>query len=209
MENSCAPPAPAPTLSSKPKAPAPKPKFFKSAAEFRAWLIRNGEKETELWMGYWKKASGKGGLTYKDALDEALCLGWIDGLVRSIDEDRYMQRWTPRRKTSHWSLVNLRRMAELEAAGRMHPRGRAIYEARDPKKTARASYESAEKEFSPAQLKTLKANRKAYEHFMAQPPGYRRTIKHLVVSAKKEETRAKRLAKLIEWHSKGQRVPTM
>jgi uncharacterized protein YdeI (YjbR/CyaY-like superfamily) len=171
--------------------------------------MKNGEKETELWMGYWKKTSGKGGLTYKDALDEALCYGWIDGIVKSIDADRYMQRWTPRKKTSHWSLVNIRRMAELEAAGRMHPRGRAIFEARDPKKTARGSYESPEKEFGAAELKVLKANRKAWDHFEAQPPGYKRVIKHMVVTAKKEETRARRLAKLIEWHSKGMRIPLM
>jgi uncharacterized protein YdeI (YjbR/CyaY-like superfamily) len=196
-------------LSSSARPAAPKPKFFRTAAEFRSWLLKHGEKETELWMGYYKKASGKGGLTYRDALDEALCLGWIDGLVKSIDDERYMQRWTPRKKTSHWSLVNIRRMAELEGAGRMHARGRAIYEARDPAKTGRASYESAEKQFGPAELKVLKANKKAWDHFEAQPAGYKRTIKHLVVSAKKEETRARRLAKLIEWHSKGKRIPTL
>jgi uncharacterized protein YdeI (YjbR/CyaY-like superfamily) len=187
----------------------PKPKFFRTAAEFRSWLLKHGEKETELWMGYYKKASGKGGLTYRDALDEALCLGWIDGLVKSIDDESYMQRWTPRKKTSHWSLVNIRRMAELEAAGRMHSRGRAIYDARDPAKTGRASYESPEKQFGAAELKVLKANKNAWDHFEAQPAGYKRTIKHLILSAKKEETRARRLAKLIEWHSKGKRIPTL
>jgi uncharacterized protein YdeI (YjbR/CyaY-like superfamily) len=199
-------PARAPTLPSKPKAPAPKPKFFKTGADFRAWLEKNGEKETELWMAYYKKASGKGGLTYKDALDEALCLGWIDGVVKSIDADSYMQRWTPRKKTSHWSLVNMRRMAELEAAGRMHARGKAIFESRDPAKTGLAAYESAEKEFTPAQLKKFKANKKAWEHFEAQPRGYRHQMKHRVVTAKKEETQERRLVQLIEHHAKGQRI---
>jgi uncharacterized protein YdeI (YjbR/CyaY-like superfamily) len=209
MESCSAPLARVPTLPSKLTASAPKPKFFKTAADFRAWLEKNGEKETELWMGYYKKASGKGGLTYKDALDEALCFGWIDGVVKSIDADSYMQRWTPRKKTSHWSLVNIRRMGELEAAERVHARGRAIFESRDPAKTGLAAYESAEKEFTPEQLKKFKANRKAWEHFEAQPPGYRRQMKHRVVSAKKEETRERRLAHLIEYHAKGQRIPLM
>src|SRR4051812_47026549 len=120
----CASIARARTLPSKPKAPPSKPKFFKTAADFPAWLKKNGEKETELWMGYWKKATGKGGLTYRDALDEALCYGWIDGIVKSVDGACYMQRWTPRTKTSHWSLVNLRKFASLEAEGRINPSGR-------------------------------------------------------------------------------------
>ena len=115
MASGCAPHAPARTLPSKPARPAPKPKFFKTAADFRSWLVKHGEKETELWMGYYKKSSGKGGLTYKDALDEALCLGWIDGLVKSIDDERYMQRWTPRKKGSHWSLAPGRRPAPIDS----------------------------------------------------------------------------------------------
>ena len=198
-----------PTLPSKPSAPAPKPKFFRTASDFRAWLKKHGAKETELWMGYWKKATGKGGLTYRDALDEALCYGWIDGLVKSIDEASYMQRWTPRKKTSHWSLVNMRRMAELEAAGRIAAPGRAIFELRNPAKIGRAAYESAAKEFTPAQLARFKADKKAWEHFEAQPAGYKRQMKHRVVSAVKEETKERRLDKLIEWHAKGQRIPLM
>ena len=209
MESCSAPLARAPTLPSKPRAPAAKPKFFKTAADFRAWLEKHGETETELWMGYYKKASGKGGLTYKDALDEALCFGWIDGVVKSIDVDSYMQRWTPRRKTSHWSLVNIRRMGELEAAGRVHARGRAIFEARDPEKTGRASYETAEKQFTAAQLRRFKANKKAWEHFAKQPPGYRRLMTHRVRTAKKDETQERRLGQLIAHHAKGQRIPLM
>ena len=193
-------------MPSKPNASVPKPRFFRTAAEFRAWLERNGEKETELWVGYWKKDSGKGGLTYKPALDEALCLGWIDGVVKSIDAHSYMQRWTPRKKTSHWSLVNVRRMGELEAEGRVHPRGRAAFELRHPERTGRAAYESEEKHFSPEQLKMFRANRKAWEHFEAQPAGYKRQMKHRVVSAKKEETRERRLADLVKCHARGERM---
>jgi uncharacterized protein YdeI (YjbR/CyaY-like superfamily) len=206
MGRSCARRARTPTLPSKPGEPATKPKFFRTAADFRAWLKKHGEKETELWMGYWKKSTGKGGLTYRDALDEALCYGWIDGLVKSIDEASYMQRWTPRKKTSHWSLVNMRRMAELEAAGRIAAPGRAIFELRNPERIGRASYESAEKEFTPAQLARFKADRKAWEHFEAQPAGYKRQMKHRVVSAVKEETKERRLAHLIKSHSKGKRI---
>jgi uncharacterized protein YdeI (YjbR/CyaY-like superfamily) len=185
----------------------PKPRFFRAASEFREWLRKRGQSETELWMGYYKKATGKGGLTYKDALDEALSFGWIDGIVKSIDEETYMQRWTPRKKGSHWSLVNIRRMAELDAAGRLDATGRAAFERRDPQRTGRASYEQPERFFSPAQLKLLKGNRQAWEHFAAQPAGYQRTVKHWVTSAKQEATREKRLAKLIACGAKGERIP--
>lgn len=187
--------------------PKPKPRFFRTAAEFREWLRKRGQSETELWMGYYKKATGKGGLTYRDALDEALCFGWIDGIVKSIDDESYMQRWTPRKKQSHWSLVNIRRMGALDAAGRLDPTGREAFARRDPEKSARASYEQPERYFSPAQLKQLKSNRKAWEHFAAQPPGYQRTVKHWVTSAKQEATRERRLAKLIACGARGERIP--
>jgi uncharacterized protein YdeI (YjbR/CyaY-like superfamily) len=187
--------------------PSGKPKFFRAQADFREWLRKHGEKEAELWMGYYKKASGKGGLTYKDALDEALCFGWIDGIVKSVDGDTYMQRWTPRKQGSHWSLVNIKRMGELEAEGRVAAAGRAAFARRDPAKTGRASYESPEKEFTPAQLKTIKAAKGAWEHFSAQPMGYKRAAKHWVATAKQEATRERRLAKLIEHSARGLRLP--
>jgi uncharacterized protein YdeI (YjbR/CyaY-like superfamily) len=187
--------------------PTGKPKFFRAQADFREWLRKNGEKELELWMGYYKKASGKGGLTYKDALDEALCYGWIDGIVKSIDGDTYMQRWTPRKKDSHWSLVNIRRVGELEAAGRMAAPGRVAFERRDEKRTGRASYEQPEKEFAPDQLKRLKANKRAHAFFESMPPGYKRVVKHWVTTAKQEATRERRLAMLIELSAKGERIP--
>jgi uncharacterized protein YdeI (YjbR/CyaY-like superfamily) len=196
-----------PTLPSKPKAAAPKPKFFKTAAEFRAWLEKNGEKEPELWMGYWKKSSGKGGLTYKDALDEALCMGWIDGLVKSVDGESYMQRWTPRKKTSHWSLVNLRKFAELDAAGRIHPQGRAAFERKNPERVGLASYESVPKEFVREHRERLMKNTKAFAHWKKQPDGYRRTVKHWIRTGKQEETRERRFALFIKYAEKDQRIP--
>src|SRR3954469_25782409 len=120
--------------------PDVKPKFFKTPEAFRAWLEKNHASKTELWVGYYKKSSGKGGMVYKQALDEALCYGWIDGVVKSVDDQTYMQRYTPRKKDSHWSLVNVRRMAELEAEKRLRPAGRAAFERRTPERTGKASY---------------------------------------------------------------------
>jgi uncharacterized protein YdeI (YjbR/CyaY-like superfamily) len=188
-------------------ASAAKPKFFKTAADFRAWLMKHGEKETELWMGYWKKASGKGGLTYKDALDEALCYGWIDGIVKSVDGDSYMQRWTPRKKTSHWSLVNERRFGELESAGRVHATGRAAFDRKTPERTGQASFESPPKQFTREHRERLMKNKKAFAHWKQQPDGYRRTVKHWIRTAKQEETRERRFALFIEHAEKDKRLP--
>jgi uncharacterized protein YdeI (YjbR/CyaY-like superfamily) len=187
--------------------PKAKPKFFKTAADFRDWLIKHGEKETELWMGYWKKASGKGGLTYKDALDEALCYGWIDGIVKSVDAESYMQRWTPRKKTSHWSLVNERRFGELEAAGRVHAMGRAAFDRKTPERTGQASFESPPKQFTRGHRERLMKNKKAFAHWKTQPDGYRRTVKHWIRSAKQEQTRERRFNQFIEYAEKDQRIP--
>lgn len=196
-----------PTLPSKPAGPAPKPKFFRSAAEFGAWLAKHGEKETELWMGYWKKSSGKEGLTYKPALDEGLCHGWIDGIVKSIDGDTYMQRWTPRKKTSHWSLVNVRRFKELDAEGRIRPAGRAAFERKTAERTGKASYEAPPSQFTPAQRAELMKNKTAYAHWKRQPDGYRRTVRHWVRTAKKEETRERRWKLFLEHAEQDKRLP--
>jgi uncharacterized protein YdeI (YjbR/CyaY-like superfamily) len=185
----------------------PKPRFFKTAEAFRAWLEKNHDKQSELWMGYYKKASGKGGLQYKAALDEALCWGWIDGLVKSVDGESYKQRWTPRKKGSHWSLVNVRRMGELEAEGRVADPGRAAFARRTPERTGRMSFETEEKSFSPAQLKLLKANRKAWEFWESAPAGYKRQVKHWVVTAKQEATRERRMQLLIQSCEMGQKAP--
>jgi uncharacterized protein YdeI (YjbR/CyaY-like superfamily) len=184
-----------------------KPTYFRTPAAFRAWLEKHHDTRTELWIGYFKKSSGKGGMVYKQALDEALCFGWIDGVVKSIDSERYMQRYTPRTKDSHWSLVNVRRFAELEAAGLIAPPGRAAFGRRTAERTGKASYESPPAEFTPAQKTALKANAKASAFFAAQPPGYQRVVKHFVTSAKQEATRERRMKLFLDCSSRGERVP--
>jgi uncharacterized protein YdeI (YjbR/CyaY-like superfamily) len=186
---------------------SPKPKFFRTPADFRLWLERHHATDAEVWVGYYKKRSGKGGMIYKEALDEALCFGWIDGILKSIDDERYMQRYTPRKSTSHWSNVNVRRFAELEAAGRVEAAGRAAHDRKTPERTGKAAYEQPEAEFAATQLKTLKANKKAWAFFRAQPPGYQRLVKHFVTRAKQEATRERRLTHVIKHSAKGERIP--
>ncbi|MGO9087471.1 MAG: YdeI/OmpD-associated family protein [Terriglobales bacterium] len=175
-----------------------RPVFFKSPAHFRAWLDASHQKCVELWVGFYKKSSGKPSITYPEALDEALCFGWIDGVRRSVDSDAYTIRFTPRKPRSQWSAVNIRRAQKLDDAGRMRPAGRKAFAgARDqPRKY---SYEQRRQaSFQPEQERQFRANRKAWDYFQSQPPWYRRTATFWVVSAQKAETRQKRLATLIE-----------
>ena len=182
-----------------------KPRFFATAADFRRWLERNHAKSTELWVGYYKKGTGRKSVTYQEALDEALCYGWIDGVVRRVDDVSYMQRWTPRTPRSNWSEVNIARAARLEAEGRMTEAGRAAFARRDEK---RSRLESAERKraesFTPAQRRALSANRKAKQFLEAQPDWYRRIVSRYVNEAKKPETREKRLATVIADSARGQ-----
>lgn len=184
----------------------PKPRFFTSQARFRAWLESNHAKAPELWVGFWKKASGRGGLTYDEAVEESLCFGWIDGLVRSFDADAYMQRFTARKPKSTWSAVNLRKVEALKSAGRMAPAGLAAYEGRDPKRAGLYSFENRHVVLGPAFAKRLRARKDAWAFFEKQPPGYRRMAAFWVMSAKKEETRERRFAQLLEDSAKGARV---
>jgi uncharacterized protein YdeI (YjbR/CyaY-like superfamily) len=188
-------------------AKAPQPKFFRTPAAFRAWLQKHHASKAELWIGYYKKASGKGGMVYKEALDQALCFGWIDGVVKSLDGSSYMQRYTPRKKDSHWSLVNIRKFAELDAAGRIHPLGRAAFDRKTPERVGQASFESAEKEFLREHRERLMKNKPAFAHWKQQPDGYRRTVKHWIRTAKQEETRERRFLLFIKHAEKGQRLP--
>ena len=186
-----------------------KPRYFKSAAAFRAWLAANGARARELYVGFYKKASGKGGLTYKEAVDEALCHGWIDGIKKRVDEDRYTHRFTPRTATSIWSAVNLKRMKELLADGRVAAAGRDVYERRDPARTNRYSYEKAPAAFEGVLARRFKANKAAWTYFQAQPPGYRNLVTRWVTGAIKEETRLRRLDKLINDSAEGKRISWM
>lgn len=184
----------------------PTPKFFRTPAALAKWFDTFGTRKTELWIGYYKKASGKGGVTYKPALDEALCVGWIDGVVKSIDDDCYMQRYTPRTAKSIWSAVNIKRVGELTAEGRMKPSGLATFARRDPKRAGLYSFENRPQELPPEFAKKFKANKQAWAFFAAQPAGYQRTVIFLVVSAKLEATRLRRLEHLIACSARGERI---
>jgi uncharacterized protein YdeI (YjbR/CyaY-like superfamily) len=183
-----------------------KPRFFTSQAAFRKWLDANHERATELLVGLWKVDSERGGLTYKQALDEALCAGWIDAVRRRIDDESYSIRFTPRKAKSYWSEVNVRRMKELIAEGVVKPEGLRAFEARDPGKTKQYSYEERTRPLAPEYEHQFRANRKAWTYFESEAPWYRRTASWWVMSAKREETRARRLAELIERSAKGLRL---
>lgn len=187
---------------------SPKPRFFRSQKEFRAWLERNHTKATEVWVGYHKKASPKKGITYRQALDEALCFGWIDGKVRSIDEHTYMQRYTPRKARSPWSKVNIKRFGELRKEGLVAPPGTAAFERR-PREPAGYSFEDAEKGLPPEYERAFRRNKRAWEFFQALPPGKRKIATYWVMSAKRKETQERRLAKLIEDSAAGRRMPLL
>jgi uncharacterized protein YdeI (YjbR/CyaY-like superfamily) len=181
------------------------PTFFKNAAAWRKWLEKNHDKKTELTIGFHKVGSGKAGISYREALDEALCFGWIDG-VRHGGDTTYTNRFSPRRAKSVWSQVNIKRVEELKAGDRMHSAGLAAYEARDPKLQNRYSSENRNAGLSPKEEKVFRANKKAWEYFSAMPPSYRKPAIWWVVSPKKPETRERRLATLIEDSAAGRRI---
>ena len=184
----------------------PDPVFFSSMRAFRSWLAKNHAKHSELWLGMYKKASGKVGITYKEALDEALCYGWIDGVRKSLDADSFVQRFTPRKAKSYWSAVNTKRAKELIKEKRMAAPGLKAFEARDAAASARYSFEREVPVFEAAHLKAFKANRAAWDFFEKQPPGYRRLATFYVTSAKRPETRAQRLDRVIATSAAGKRI---
>ena len=182
------------------------PTFFKTPAAFRAWLKTHHASESELWLGMYKKASLKGGITYKEALDEALCFGWIDGVRKSLNAEAFVQRFTPRTAKSYWSAVNTKRAQELIKEKRMAPPGLRTFDARDASLTKRYSFEREAPVFGAALLRRFKANKAAWAFFEAQPPGYRKLATFFVTSAKKPETREKRLERLIATSGVGKRI---
>jgi uncharacterized protein YdeI (YjbR/CyaY-like superfamily) len=172
--------------------------FFKSSDEFRAWLEENHAKAQELWLGFFKKSAPEKGITYQEAVDQALCYGWIDGVRKGLDETSYTIRLSPRKPRSIWSAVNLKRFGELAELGQVRPPGHKVFEERDQKRSGLYSYEQRNAGLDSSYQKQLEANEKAWAFFRAQPPWYQRTASWWVMSAKKEETRLKRLAALIE-----------
>ncbi len=173
------------------------PHFFRSQAEFRKWLARNHDKKDELIVGYWKVDSGKGGITYSESLEEALCFGWIDGVRRKVDDTSYTVRFTPRKPGSIWSAVNIRKVKALIEAGRMMPPGLSVFEARDEKRAERYSYERENATLPPELEQEFRSNVRGWNHFIQAADGYRRLASWYVMSAVRPETRAQRLRKLI------------
>ena len=184
-----------------------KPTYFRAPAEFRVWLKQHHATADELWVGFYRKGSGMPSITWSEAVDEALCFGWVDSIRRSVDDKRYTNRFTPRKPTSNWSEVNVRRVEELTRQRRMRAPGLKAYRARTPRKTGTYSYEQRyDVKLTPAFERTFRASKQAWAWFQAQPPGYRSTALYWVMSAKKPETRERRLATLIEDSANGIRV---
>ena len=185
---------------------APETVFFADSAAWRAWLERHHGSEREVWVGFYRKDSGRGGITYAEALDEALCFGWIDGVRKKIDAESYTNRFTPRTARSYWSAVNTRRANELVRQGRMAGPGLAAFQARDKGRTARYSFERDSAAFDAKQLAVFRRNRKAWTFFEAQAPSYRKVATWFVISAKQDATRIRRLETLISKSAAGQRL---
>jgi uncharacterized protein YdeI (YjbR/CyaY-like superfamily) len=171
---------------------------FATAADFRRWLEEHHATASEQWVGYYRKDVPKTSMTYGEAVDEALCFGWIDGITRRIDDEIWANRWTPRRRTSNWSAVNIAKIAELTKAGRMHPAGVRAFEERDRRKDASYSYERPELGLSPDMLERLEADPDAWAHWQSRPPSFRRQATYWVMSAKRPETRERRFAGLLD-----------
>ena len=183
-----------------------KPRFFKTPSDFRAWLETHHADTPELWVGFYKKASGRKGITYPEAVDMALCFGWIDGIKKRVDKDSYTHRFSPRGAGSIWSVINTRRATELVGLGMMAPRGLEVFERRDRAKTKLYSNENRPAAFAAALERTFRANPAAWTFFRAQPPGYQKLMIFYVMSAKKDEARLRRLAALIKSSAEGVRI---
>jgi uncharacterized protein YdeI (YjbR/CyaY-like superfamily) len=181
-------------------------KFFPTPIHFRRWLERNHDRATELWVSYYKKDTGRHSITWPESVDEALCFGWIDGIRKAVDEISYTIRFTPRRKTSVWSTINIRNIQRLIETGRMQPPGLKAFEARRAHRCEIYSYEQRPQDLPEALATQLRKNRQAWKFFQAQPPGYRRQMTWWIVSAKTEPTRKKRLAQLIAESAKERRL---
>jgi uncharacterized protein YdeI (YjbR/CyaY-like superfamily) len=183
-----------------------KPQFFQTPADFGTWLEKNHATATELWVRFYKKDSGKLSITWPESVDQALCFGWIDGIRKRIDKTSYQIRFTPRRRGSIWSAINIKRATELVRRKQMRPAGIKAFAARIENKSAIYSYEQRSTELAPPYANLLKKNKAASNFFEGQSPSYRKMIGWWIVSAKKEETRVARLSKLISESAKGKRL---
>jgi len=186
----------------------PKPTFFPTPSDFRNWLQAHHDKFRELIVGFYKKDSGKPSITWPESVQVALCFGWIDGVRKSLDETSYMIRFTPRKPTSTWSFININLVRKLTKQGLMHPAGLKAFAARSEKKSAIYSYEQRKNpQFAREQEKQFRANKSAWEFFRSQAPWYQRVTTYWVISAKREETKLKRLSELIGHSQDQHRLP--
>jgi uncharacterized protein YdeI (YjbR/CyaY-like superfamily) len=183
------------------------PKFFKSPSDFRKWLAAHHANAKELLVGFYKKDTGKQSITWPESVDEALCFGWIDGIRRRIDEDSYSIRFTPRKASSTWSAVNIGRANELNREGRMAPAGEKAFAARKENRSGIYSYEQRSADLIEPYVGKLRRNKAAAKFFASQPASYRKAANWWVISAKQEETRLRRLEKLISLSAAGQTIP--
>ncbi len=187
-----------------------RPKFFPSPSAWHAWLEENHQKHEELWVGFYKVGSGKPSVTWPEAVDGALCFGWIDGVRKSLDESSYVIRFTPRRPKSTWSAINIKRVAELTNLNLMRSAGVQAFERRAGDRSEIYAYEQRMgAKLSAEYERKFRANEKAWKYFQAQPPWYRRTASWRVISAKKEETRLKRLTQLIDDSEHERAIPEL
>ena len=183
--------------------------FFESPAAFRAWFEENHERARELWVGFYKTNSGKPSITWPEAVDQALCFGWIDGVRKSIDESSYKIRFTPRKPRSIWSSVNVKRVGQLMEMGLMQPAGLKAFQERDEEKSRLYSYERQDPRLDDAYEVKFRANTKAWDYFQSQALSYQKAATWWVMSAKSEDTRLKRLATLIEDSEQGKRLANL
>jgi len=183
------------------------PTFFATPRDFRAWLLAHHDTAKELLVGFYTKDSGRPSITWPQSVDEALSVGWIDGVRRNRDAESYTIRFTPRRQGSTWSAINIRRVAALKKAGRMQPAGLAAFARRSTKKSRTYSYEQRHlAKLTPAQARTFRANARAWTFFSAQPPGYRKLVIFWIASAKQEKTQRARLERLVNASAAGRRL---
>lgn len=181
--------------------------FFKTQPDFRKWFEAHHATEAELWVGFYKRGSGKASITWPQSVDEALCFGWIDGLRKSIDDVSYKIRFTPRKSSSTWSAVNIKRVGQLTEQGLMQSAGLKAFTARKENRSGIYSYEQRSPELPDQYANKLKKNPAALKFFEAQPTSYKKAANWWVISAKQEETRLRRLDKLIDHSANGRRVP--
>lgn len=188
----------------------PKPKFFPTPADWRAWLEEHHSRQEDLWVGFYKRSSGRPSITWPESVDGALCFGWIDGVRKSIDDVRYMIRFTPRKPRSTWSAINIKRVGELKKLGLMHPSGLAAFEKRDSDRSAIYSYEQRKSAQLSAEFeKRFRKQADAWEFFQSLPAWYQRTATYWVVSARREETRLRRLEVLIDCSARKRNIPAL